>query len=133
MSNQQRTSGKSGSQSGQGGITWQQQFIVGFVGWLILQVLSPKEWYNAIGTFLTLEATSLFLLSSLQKGGGFPTNGTLQFFLGVISWLFSPLWWFKFILIWGEFGTVECILKITQTALGHLHLGHSVTYLPVNS
>lgn len=58
-----------------------KQFVVLFVGWLILDVLSPDEWRTLIGPFLTVKSLVMFYLVSRQTPGIMPTNNTVGFFL----------------------------------------------------
>lgn len=58
-----------------------KQFVVLFVGWLILEVLSPNEWRSLIGPFLTTKSLMIFYLASRQTPGVLPTNNSVSFFL----------------------------------------------------
>lgn len=58
-----------------------KQFVVLFVGWIILEVLSPDEWRHLIGPFLTTKSLVIFYLVSKQTPGVMPTNNTVGFFL----------------------------------------------------
>lgn len=61
-----------------------KQFVVLFIGWLILQVLSPDEWRLLIGPFLTTKSLVMFLLAMQQvKNSNSSTMNVVAFFLMV--------------------------------------------------
>lgn len=43
-----------------------KQFVILFVGWIVLEVLSPDEWRLLIGPFLTTKSLVMFLLTMQQ-------------------------------------------------------------------
>lgn len=45
----------------------EKKFVITFVGWLILQILSPEEWHRVIRPFLIVESTAIFLLIAFNK------------------------------------------------------------------